>query len=203
MILKKILGLFFSLVVVLVLSGCGDTNSTSKGTDSSSKKSETSETSLVSDTNSKQESSSFKFEKLYSTNWSEDWHGLTTKIDKVKIVEPHDPEQNLDGSTTALAVGVNFTITNNSDRDIMVYPNQGNIVIGDQQGKVNLSDSNNDLGGTISPGVTKTGVISYSLSNQIDASSIKDLRVLWKATDTKVENVDDYTKSYDISLNLQ
>lgn len=201
--MKKVLGFVCGLVVVLFLSGCGNTNNTSKEAESPSKKTETSETSVVSETNSTQVSSAFKFEKIYSTNWNEDWHGLTTKIDKVKIVEPHDPEQNLDGSTTALAVGVNFTITNNSDRDIMVYPNQGNIVIGDQQGKVNLSGSNNDLGGTISPGVTKTGVISYSLSNQIDASSIKDLRVLWKATDTKVENVDDYTKSYDITLNLQ
>lgn len=202
-ILKKIFGLLSVLSVFLILSGCSNGNENKKTEADSAKQSQTTTTSSNGVKDSTQNSSQFKFENVFSTDWSEDWHGLTTKIDKVKIVEPYEPEQNIDGSTTALAVGINFTITNNSDRDIMVYPNQGNIVIGDQQGKVDLANSNNDLGGTISSGVTKTGVISYSLPNPIDAASIKNLRVLWKATDTKVESVDDYTKDFDVTLELQ
>lgn len=200
---KKIVGMLSVLSVILILSGCSNGDSEVKSNSNAANNNQTIATSSENAENSTQESSQFKFENVFSTNWSEDWHGLTTKIDKVKIVEPYEPEQNIDGSTTALAVGVNFTITNNSDRDIMIYPNQGSVVIGDQQGKVDLANSNNDLGGTIAPGATKTGVISYMLSNQVDAASIKNLRVLWKATDTKVEDVNDYTKDYDITLNLQ
>lgn len=202
-ILKKIYGLLSILSILLILSGCNNGTNDKKNEANSSKYDQTTNSTSKSSENSSQESSQFKFENVFTTNWSEDWHGLTTKIDKVKIVEPHEPEQNIDGSVTALAVGVNFTITNNSDRDIMVYPNQGNVVIDGQQGKVDLANSNNDLGGTISSGVTKTGVISYMLSNQVDAASIKDIRVLWKATDTKVEDVNDYTKDYDVTINLK
>ena len=201
--MKKILGFASILVLLSFLTGCGSSQDKKNSDSSSTSSSENTQISSSTINGTEQDTSQFKFEETFSTNWTEDWHGLTTKIDTIKIVEPHEPEQNLDGSVTSLAVGVNFTITNNSDRDIMVYPNQGNVVIGDQQGKVDLANSNNDLGGTISPGVTKTGAISYSLSNPVDAASIENLRVLWKATDTKVENVDDYTKDYDVTIELQ
>lgn len=203
--MKKIISLgVVSLGLLLLFSGCDSVSTDKEASNSSSaKKSESTEVVSSSVPETTQSSSDFKFEKTFAANWSEDWHGLTTKIDSVKIVEPRTPEKNIDGSTTALAVGINFTITNNSDRDIMVYPNQGNVVIDSQQGNANMASSTNDLGGTISPGVTKTGVVAYSIQNHVDAASLKSLRVLWKATDTKVEDVNDYSKDYDVALNLQ
>ena len=84
----------------------------------------------------------------YSANFSEDWNGLTTNINKVVIVELSDDEIEMQGLENKYAVQVYFEITNNSDMDFDTYPDQATMVVEGQQieAEMFLSDS---IGGEI------------------------------------------------------
>ena len=69
----------------------------------------------------------------YSANFSEDWNGLTTNINKVVIVELSDDEIEMQGLENKYAVQVYFEITNNSDMDFDTYPDQATMVVEGQQ----------------------------------------------------------------------
>ncbi len=110
----------------------------------------------------------------YSANFSEDWNGLTTNINKVVIVELSDDEIEMQGLENKYAVQVYFEITNNSDMDFDTYPDQATMVVEGQQieAEMFLSDS---IGGEILSGVTKEGIVTFSVPKIEDVSNVSNI----------------------------
>ncbi|MBE9878394.1 DUF4352 domain-containing protein [Enterococcus casseliflavus] len=137
----------------------------------------------------------------YSANFSEDWNGLTTNINKVVIVELSDDEIEMQGLENKYAVQVYFEITNNSDMDFDTYPDQATMVVEGQQieAEMFLSDS---IGGEILSGVTKEGIVTFSVPKIEDVSNVSNIRLKWSASyDTENYDEDNY-KDFDVTFDL-
>lgn len=139
----------------------------------------------------------------FKTSYSDDWHGLKTTIDSVQIKWVETPQKDVLGNPVQAIVKIDFNITNNSDRTMMDYPNQAKLIIGDKQYNADMANSTNDLGGEIVSGVTKNGGVLFNLPELTNPADIKNIRITWPATDTKVEDVNDWNKDYDVTLNLE
>ena len=188
----------FLLLCIVTLSGCGSTDNTSttSGTatvqnDSTSESSsvvessldETTETSIV-------ESESPSVNRAeYSADFSEDWKGLVTKINKVVIAELTDDEVEKQGLENKYVVQVYFSIDNTSDTDFNIYPDQSTLVIEGQQieAEMFLSDS---IGGEILSGVSKEGIVTFSVPKIEDVSNVANIRLKWEA-DYDTDNYDE------------
>ncbi len=137
----------------------------------------------------------------YSANFSEDWNGLTTNINKVVIVELSDDEIEMQGLENKYAVQVYFEITNNSDMDFDTYPDQATMVVEGQQieAEMFLSDS---IGGEILSGVTKEGIVTFSVPKIEYVSNVSNIRLKWSASyDTENYDEDNY-KDFDVTFDL-
>ncbi|MDN3037220.1 DUF4352 domain-containing protein [Enterococcus faecium] len=201
----------FLLLCIVTLSGCGSTDNTSttSGTatvqnDSTSESSsvvessldETTETSIV-------ESESPSVNRAeYSADFSEDWKGLVTKINKVVIAELTDDELEKQGLENKYAVQVYFSIDNTSDTDFNIYPDQSTLVIEGQQieAEMFLSDS---IGGEILSGVSKEGIVTFSVPKIEDVSNVANIRLKWEA-DYDTDNYDEESyKEFDVTFDLR
>lgn len=137
----------------------------------------------------------------YSANFSEDWKGLTTNINKVVIVELSDDEIEIQGLKNKYAIQVYFEITNNSDMDFDTYPDQSTLVIEGQQieSEMFLSDS---IGGEILSGVTKEGVVTFSVPKIENVSNVANIRLKWSASYDTDNYDDDNYKDFDATFDL-
>jgi len=137
----------------------------------------------------------------YSANFSEEWNGLTTNINKGVIVELSDDEIEMQGLENKYDVQVYFEITNNSDMDFDTYPDQATMVVEGQQieAEMFLSDS---IGGEILSGVTKEGMVTFSVPKIEDVSNVSKIRLKWSAS-YDIENYDENNyKDFDVTFDL-
>ena len=137
----------------------------------------------------------------YSASFSEDWKGLTTNINKVVIVELTDDEIEMQGLENKYAVQIYFRISNNSDMDFSTYPDQSTLVIEGQQieAEMFLSDS---IGGEILSGVTKEGIVTFSVPKIEDVSNVSNIRLKWSASYDTDNYDDDSYKDFDVTFDL-
>lgn len=193
----KLLGLF--IISSLILIGCTNKNSNTRITrgNATGQKIST-ESTIVSST---KESESVINIGVYTANWSESWNGLDCKINKVHIAEMSPEELAEKGLDNKYIVMVHYIITNNSDKDFNIYPNQGTLVIEGQQVEAILSEGDN-LGGEILKGVTKDGVIMYSVKNIENVSNVKNIRLKWPADYSTDNYEEDSYKDFDVTFNL-
>lgn len=203
--MKKVyLGVFIG-VNLLFLSAC----SSPEGEKTVSKGSATAQTESIVESSAENTTESSTIESNnatvdraeYSANFSEDWNGLTTNINKVVIVELSDDEIEMQGLENKYAVQVYFEITNNSDMDFDTYPDQATMVVEGQQieAEMFLSDS---IGGEILSGVTKEGIVTFSVPKIEDVSNVSNIRLKWSASyDTENYDEDNY-KDFDVTFDL-
>lgn len=138
----------------------------------------------------------------FETNWSEEWHGLTTTITNVSIVK-------MDADTMAQSrlkgegmVALKFVLENNGEADLSSYPDQATLVIDGQQVESNMAVSDN-VGGEILTGVKKEGAVIFAVPTLTDPTAISEIRVTWQSSDTKTEDIDDMFKDNDITITLK
>lgn len=137
----------------------------------------------------------------YKADFSEDWNGLVSTIDKVVIVELSDEEKESSMLDNNFVVQVYYKITNNGDKDFNTYPDQGVIVIEGQQVDSEMFGSDS-IGGEIMKGVTKEGIVTYSVPKIENVDAVKDIRIKWSA-DFDTENWDEeFHKEFDVTFNL-
>jgi len=94
-------------------------------------------------------------------------------------------------------IAISVTVVNNSDQILTLYPDQGTIVIGDQQAAADtwISDS---VGGQIFQGVTRTGVVLFGLPRPIEQAGT--LRYIVDSPhDDQYEH---HGENFDITVNL-
>lgn len=204
---KCVVGL--ALLSIVVLSGCSNKeSSTSKGTadviESATSSSLTVESTDVSfdQLDEKVETSNPVVKRAeYTTSFSEDWKGLKESIGKVVVAELTDDEAEEQMLDNNYIVQVYFKIENNSDLDFDTYTDQSTLVIEGQQIEAEMFRSD-DIGGEIMSGVTKEGVVSFSVPEISDVDNVNEIRLKWSAS-YESDNMDEESvKEFDVSFGL-
>lgn len=136
----------------------------------------------------------------YKAEYKEDWKGLETLISKVVIVEINDAEKANSMLDNNFVVQVYFTLKNNSDRDFNAYPDQGTLVIEGQQ--IDSEMFGDNIGGEILKGVSKEGIVTYSVPKINDIENVKDIRLKWTADYDTDNYEEDFHKEYDVTFDL-
>ncbi|HGZ2521546.1 TPA: DUF4352 domain-containing protein, partial [Enterococcus faecalis] len=116
----------------------------------------------------------------YNVSFSEDWQGLKTSISKVVIAELSKSEMENQKLENRYVAQVYFKIENTSDKDFNVYPDQGTLVIEGQQIDADMWFSD-DLGGEILHGVTKEGMVTFSIPKISNVDNVPNIRLIWRA----------------------
>lgn len=200
--MKKVLSLGLVALFSVGLAACGSN-------DDSKKEKNGTATPKTEETSAKESSSSSEGEALeegvaarnkYTVSWSEDWHDVNFKITDVSVVE-YDDEQATAALDTNFIAGVKFVITNNSDHKISTYPDQGKLVINGKQYDANMMVSDN-VGGEVMNGSSVEGVVAYPLKDIESVDDVKEIRVVWSASDFDSGNMDDTGKDFDVPLQL-
>lgn len=136
----------------------------------------------------------------YTSDFSEEWNGLVTKIYKVVLAELTDEEQEELNADSKYIVQVYLNIQNNGDKDISTFPDQGTLVIQGQQ--VDASLFSTDLGGEIMKGVTKDDFVTFFVPKLENMAQINEIRLKWNSHfDSDDYNEDDF-KEHDVTLQL-
>lgn len=202
--MKKVLSLGLVALFSVSLAACEG-----GGNDDSKKEKNGTATPKTEETSAKESSSSSEGEALeegvaarnkYTVSWSEDWHDVNFKITDVSVVE-YDDEQATAALDTNFIAGVKFVITNNSDHKISTYPDQGKLVINGKQYDANMMVSDN-VGGEVMNGSSVEGVVAYPLKDIESVDDVKEIRVVWSASDFDSGNMDDTGKDFDVPLQL-
>ena len=110
---------------------------------------------------------------------SQESGGLLVEITRLSIADKNAVSQNFSDYSIfddKPVVGeFVLKMTNNSDKVISIYPDQGIVVIGSEQIELDeymfVNTVGDDLGGDIYPGVTKIGVIWFGIKR----SAVKDI----------------------------
>ncbi|AHI40555.1 hypothetical protein [Enterococcus faecalis] len=137
----------------------------------------------------------------YTVSFSEDWQGLKTSISKVIIAELSKSEMENQKLENKYVAQVYFKIENTSDKDFNVYPDQGTLVIEGQQIDADMWFSD-DLGGEILHGVTKEGLVTFSIPKISNVDNVPNIRLIWRANfDTDNYN-EESSKDFDVSFDL-
>ncbi|EIB6810865.1 DUF4352 domain-containing protein, partial [Enterococcus faecalis] len=174
--MKKILFLGIIVFSSLLLEACSNNNN------ENTKGSATLQTA-----NYSKDSSTIQEEKIptlnraeYSVSYSEDWQGLKTSISKVVIAELSESEMKNQNLENKYIAQIYFKIENTSDKDFNVYPDQGTLVIEGQQISADMWFSD-DIGGEILRGVTKEGMVTFSIPKLSNVKNIPNIRLIWSA----------------------
>lgn len=209
--MKKIVGLGLVFFATLSLAACGDSGKTTEKKGTATQKTEETTSAKKSDT----ESSSSVDEKgealeelpdgvdarnTFTVDWSEDWHDVNFKITDISVAQYSD-EEIINAMDAEFMIGVKFVITNSSDHKITTYPDQGKVVINGKQADSNMFVSD-DVGGEIMNGSSVEGVVVYPLKDIASVDDVKEVRVVWNATDFDSGNMDDTGKDFDVPLQL-
>ncbi|MEA3336481.1 MAG: hypothetical protein U9R25_11260 [Chloroflexota bacterium] len=136
--------------------------------------------------------------------------GVTLRVSTVSIVPFEDMPPDFRGNEfvtdsnywadveTVLALKAH--LTNGTDQTISVYPDQGTIVVGNQQrgSSVWLSEA---VGGDIYSGVEMAGMVLFGLKNPVDVSAIKSIRYIVGAP--LDEEWEDMGPGFDLTIPLE
>lgn len=195
---------FVSLLVMMtILGACGKEDVPDKPTGNATEKSIESSSDyeiFASESSTVQVGSDKVAREEYSSDWSEDWRGLITKINKVVIVELSDDYVESEGLTSKYVTQVYFSLENSSEEDFNTFPDQSTLVIAGQQ--IDSAFNSDDIGGEIMGGVTKEGIITYEIEKPINVSDVKEIRIKWSAhKESETYEAEDY-KEYDVRLDL-
>lgn len=138
----------------------------------------------------------------FETNWSEEWHGLTTTITNVSIVKMEADTMAQSGLKGEGMVALKFVLENNGEADLSSYPDQATLVIDGQQIDSNMAVSDS-VGGEILTGVKKEGAVIFDVPALTDPTAISEIRVKWQSSDTQSEDLDDMFKDNDVTITLK
>lgn len=140
-------------------------------------------------------------QKTFNTDYSDSaWAGTKVTVDKVEIdtlKNPIEYDSANDGKFDIQGVmRIHTSVT--PQRDINFYPTQGKIIAGSEQEEATSDES---WDGEISNGATKDGWATFPLKSTKDISNV---RFQFDA-DYDTDDMDDenFSKTYDITLNLQ
>lgn len=97
---------------------------------------------------------------------------------------------------------VYFKIENTSDKDFNVYPDQGTLVIEGQQIDADMWFSD-DLGGEILHGVTKEGMVTFSIPKISNVDNVPNIRLIWRANFDTNNYDEESSKDFDVSFDLK
>lgn len=209
--MKKIVGLSLVIFATLSLAACGDSGKTTEKKGTATQKTEETTSAKESDTaaSSSVDEKGEALEELpdgvdarntFTVDWSEDWHDVNFKITDISVVQYSD-EEIINAMDADFMIGVKFVIINNSDHKITTYPDQGKVVINGKQADSNMFVSD-DVGGEIMNGSSVEGVVVYPLKDITSVDDVKEVRVVWNATDFDSGNMDDTGKDFDVPLQL-
>lgn len=123
-----------------------------------------------------------------AVDYEESFSGLSVKIAEIQIEE--------DG------ILVGMTISNNSASMLSIYPDQGNVVIGNMQLDANMFSSEGDASGDIQPGVQKSAVIRFDVpqGNALTPNEVKEVQLHFG----DVFNSDDFESTKcDITISIE
>jgi hypothetical protein len=101
----------------------------------------------------------------------------------------------------AIVVILDVSVTNGTDQTVNVYPNQGSVVVGNQQAEADIWVSE-DVGGEIFAGVTQSGVVLFGLPKPVDVTTLEQIRYIVNAP-TNAETWDSLGEDYNLVLPLQ
>lgn len=196
--MKKILFLGIIVFSSLLLEACSNNNN------ENTKGSATLQTANY----SKDSSTTIQEEKIptlnraeYNVSYSEDWQGLKTSISKVVIAELSESEMKNQNLENKYIAQIYFKIENTSDKDFNVYPDQGTLVIEGQQISADMWFSD-DIGGEILRGVTKEGMVTFSIPKLSNVKNIPNIRLIWSANFDTDNFDEESSKEFDVSLDL-
>src|SRR5690606_12719562 len=160
--MKKLIMLLFSALLIGILSACDD------GGESESNESTTNESaSETSETNTEEEEEEASIDSGFvEVNETYNVNGLDIKIENIEITDDK--------------VRVAMTIANNSDTTKTFYPDQGFLVVGNNQVEADIFATEGDLSGDIFGGEEKSGVVLFNVADSginFDEASEINLRL--------------------------
>lgn len=199
--MKKIRIISFTLLTSLLLVSCGTKKKDTKIESKGNAVTQTTVSETQTETSTTTEPNGVLKRAEYKADFSEDWNGLITSIDKVVVVELSDEEKENSMLENNFVVQVYYKITNNGDKDFNTYPDQGIMVIEGQQVDSEMFGSDS-IGGEIMKGVTKEGLVTYSVPKIENVDAVKDIRLKWSADYDTDSWDEEFHKEFDVTFNL-
>lgn len=207
--MKKITVLSVLILGVLALSACSNDKGKEKVEVKPAKVENTKKSSSKSSTTPSEKKAEKEVETKgvisradFDTNWSEEWHGLTTTITNVSIVKMEAETMAQSGLKGEGMVALKFVLENKGEADLSSYPDQATLVIDGQQVESNMAVSDS-VGGEILTGVKKEGAVIFDIPTLTDPTAISEIRVKWQSSDTQSDDLDDMFKDNDITITLK
>lgn len=199
--MKKIRMISITLLTSLLLASCATKKEGVKEESKGNAVTQTTDSENQTEASTTDEPNGVLKRAEYKADFTEDWNGLVTSINKVVVVELSDEEKENSMLDNNFVVQVYYKITNNGDKDFNTYPDQGVMVIEGQQVDSEMFGSDS-IGGEIMKGVTKEGVVTYSVPKIENVDAVKDVRLKWSA-DYDTENWDEeFHKEFDVTFDL-
>lgn len=199
--MKKISVISLTLLTSLLLTSCATNKEEAKEESKGNAVTQTSSSSDETESSVSTETDGVLKRAEYKADFSEDWNGLGSSIDKVVVVELSDEEKEDSMLENNFVVQVYYKITNNGDKDFNTYPDQGVMVIEGQQVDSEMFGSDS-IGGEIMKGVTKEGIVTYSVPKIENVDAVKDIRLKWTADYDTDDWDEEFHKDFDVTFDL-
>lgn len=193
--MSKIKLLFISALAIILLVACGEDPAKSELNANDTDKAKAKVGAEVEKEEPKEDKTVEDIWTYYEdAKWTEDFNGLKLDIQKVVVTDKAPTAE--DENAKVSAVGVKFRVENTSDHMFTAYPDQAVLVTSTGE-QIDMPDMwiSDDVGGDIHEGVIKEGNVIWYLERG-QAEAIEWIKLEWLATDTALEDANDYENAY-------